>query len=49
MGITETYSLKESSGVCQLDIEIHTHKDFVEMFNDGWPDAIQNLKDMCEN
>lgn len=48
LGITETYRLKETSGVCQLDIEIHTHEDYVGMFNDGWPNAIRLLKDICE-
>ena len=47
-GITETYSLSEAKGVTDLSVEIRTHEDFEEMFNDGWPKALGLLKEMCE-
>ena len=47
-GITETYVLNEVDGFTELSIEIQTHKDYVKMFNDCWPNALELLKDICE-
>ena len=48
IGATETDIFNEEDGVTQLDIEIQTHKDFVDMFNSGWAKALQMLKELCE-
>jgi uncharacterized protein YndB with AHSA1/START domain len=48
MGITETYILNEENGITELSLEITTHEDYENMFNDGWPHALELLKGLCE-
>jgi len=48
IGVTEAYQLNENQGVTELTIEIKTHEDFEQMFNDSWPGALNLLKEICE-
>ena len=48
IGATETYILSEQNAVTTLNIEIETHKNYVDMFNSGWDKALAALKELCE-
>ncbi len=48
IGVTETYRLKDVDGGTELTIDILSHKDFVGMFDDGWPVALESLRGLCE-
>ncbi len=45
---TESYRFTESDGGTELEIEILTKPDWLDMFKDGWPIALVKLKEMCE-
>ena len=45
---TETYVFDEKGFVTTLRVEIKTHEDFVDMFNQRWPVALGNLKEIVE-
>ena len=49
IGITERYTFKEKKGTTELTVEIETTPEWENMFNDGWPNALAKLKEMCEN
>lgn len=48
IGALESYQLKNDNGTTELFIEIKTHEEFVKMFNDCWPKALQLLKEIVE-
>jgi uncharacterized protein YndB with AHSA1/START domain len=48
VGITEQYTFKANNGTTELAIEINTKPDWEKMFNDGWPNALKKLKEICE-
>lgn len=48
IGIAENYFFSEANGSTKLKIEIESPLDFVKMFNDGWPNALKKLKEICE-
>ena len=48
MGTIESYTLNEEKGKTELIIEIHTHEDYINIFNNSWPKAIKLLKELCE-
>lgn len=48
LGAEEEYTFTEKDGSTELEIEIKTHEDFVQMFDDGWDKALKLLKDLCE-
>ena len=48
IGSLETYTFTEENGVTTLTIEIETHEDFTQMFEDMWPSALKTLKELCE-
>ena len=48
IGTTEDYVLVEKSGKTLLTIFINTHEEFVAMFNSGWPEAVNSIKDLSE-
>ncbi|WP_249621229.1 SRPBCC domain-containing protein [Desulfuromonas sp. CSMB_57] len=48
IGSTEMYIFNDTDGSTELHIEICTHKDYEEMFNAGWPQALEILKTICE-
>ena len=48
IGAEEEYTFYETDGVTELKIEIKTHEDFAQMFDEGWDKALKLLKDLCE-
>jgi uncharacterized protein YndB with AHSA1/START domain len=48
IGAEEEYTFYETDGVTELKIEIKTHEDFAQMFDEGWDKALKSLKDLCE-
>jgi hypothetical protein len=48
IGSTERYSFIESADNTILEIEISTDETFTEMFNTGWPKALEIIKYLCE-
>ncbi len=48
IGSTERYRFTQSGKKTKLDIEITTDETFTEMFNTGWPKALENIKSLCE-
>nr|WP_279615060.1 SRPBCC domain-containing protein [Desulfonatronum thiosulfatophilum] len=49
IGATETYIFNGENGQTELLIEMTTHENFEEMFNAGWPRALELLKAVCES
>lgn len=49
IGITESYTFTQKNGTTHLKIEIETNPEWQKMFDDGWPGALQKLKEMCES
>lgn len=51
-GSHENYTLRQADGITELDVEIELNAgsddEFVQMFNDMWPKALEKLKDICE-
>lgn len=48
VGTTEEYTLTENDGVTSLKIEIKTHRDFVQMFESSWPNALKLIKELSD-
>jgi uncharacterized protein YndB with AHSA1/START domain len=48
VGITEEYQFNEQHGKTTLTVVINTRSDWKKMFDDGWPDALQELKKISE-
>jgi uncharacterized protein YndB with AHSA1/START domain len=48
IGTTESYSFTERDGKTHLTVELQTYPDWTSMFNDGWPNALKKLKEICE-
>ena len=48
IGTLERYTFKESKGITTLTVEMETFPDWVKMFDDGWPKALEALKKICE-
>ena len=48
VGITEAYTFKEKNGKTELKVEINTNPQWESMFNDGWPAALDKLKEISE-
>jgi hypothetical protein len=49
VGTTERYTFEEKNGKTNLIVEINTPPAWAGMFEDGWPKALEKLKQMCEN
>ncbi len=49
IGVTERYQLEETNGTTQLFVEMQVHEDFVSMFAESWPKALELLKTLCED
>ena len=45
----ENYIFEVIDGTTQLKVEVDAHEDWVEMFNEDWPSALEKLKDLCEH
>jgi uncharacterized protein YndB with AHSA1/START domain len=48
IGSQEEYILEKQGGETLLKIRNKTDPVFQKMFDDGWPQALQNLKQLCE-
>ncbi len=48
IGVRESYSLATVGGSTLLTVDILTHADFKQMFDDAWPEAFRRLKAVCE-
>ncbi|EMV0266691.1 TPA: SRPBCC domain-containing protein [Vibrio parahaemolyticus] len=48
IGSREIYQIDTEDERLLLNITIHTHSDFVSMFNNGWEKALPLIKSICE-
>lgn len=48
VGTTETYRFNEKNGKTELRVIIKTNPAWEQMFNDGWPAALNKLKEITE-
>lgn len=48
IGTTESYTFTDVDGKTKLDIEIVTRSEWVKMNEDGWPKALEILKELAE-
>ncbi len=48
IGTLESYTFSEKDDATELTVEIQTSPDWEEMFKEGWPTALQKLKEICE-
>jgi hypothetical protein len=48
VGTTESYGFTESDGVTSLTVDIQAEPQWEKMFNDGFPKALNKLKEICE-
>ena len=48
IGSQENYFFNEMNGVTELTVEILCNPQWEKMFNDGWPAALEKLKELCE-
>ena len=49
IGTTERYTFTEKNGKTELTIQIKTPPSWSSMFEEGWPNALAKLKEMCES
>jgi len=49
IGTKEIYMLDEIDDKTTLKIEMQTHQDFAEMFNNAWPQALADIKRLAES
>lgn len=48
IGITESYSFEEVGDATELTVTIHANPEWQKMFDDGWPAALEKLKEIAE-
>lgn len=48
IGTLENYTFNESNGKTEVLVEIHTDPKWEKAFNDGWPGALNKLKEISE-
>ncbi len=48
IGTTESYAFTGNGNSTELKTEIQTNPDWEKMFNEGWPNAMVKLKELCE-
>jgi uncharacterized protein YndB with AHSA1/START domain len=48
VGTLENYFFNENNGKTELKVEIHSNPAWEKMFNDGWPGALNKLKEISE-
>lgn len=48
VGVTEDYHFEARDGGTLLTIVMHIKPGWEQMFNDGWPNALKQLKAICE-
>lgn len=49
IGTTESYTFTEQNGKTALRVELNTAPEWAGMFEEGWPNALQELKRICES
>jgi hypothetical protein len=47
-GAHESYTLTDSEGKTELLVEVDTTDEYVEMFGNMWPRALDRLKELAE-
>lgn len=47
-GVKEAYQFTETDGVTTLEVFIETFEKWTNMFDEGWPIALEKLKELCE-
>jgi uncharacterized protein YndB with AHSA1/START domain len=47
-GALENYTFKQTESGTELLIEMDSHEDYAEMFQDMWPKALRKLKELSE-
>jgi uncharacterized protein YndB with AHSA1/START domain len=48
IGTTEAYAFTSENGSTRLDVELTTAPEWASMFEDGWPKALEALKQLAE-
>jgi uncharacterized protein YndB with AHSA1/START domain len=48
IGTTESYTFTEKNGKTELKVELNTSPEWASMFEEGWPNALQELKRISE-
>jgi uncharacterized protein YndB with AHSA1/START domain len=48
VGTTEEYTFTEKNGKTEVKVVMNTTPEWESMFNDGWPKALNKLKEICE-
>jgi uncharacterized protein YndB with AHSA1/START domain len=48
IGTTEAYTFTGENGSTKLDVEITTAPEWASMFDEGWPKALEALKQLAE-
>ena len=49
IGTTEAYAFTPENGSTNVEVDITTAPDWAPMFEDGWPKALEALKQLAEN
>lgn len=49
VGTKETYHFKESDGITTLEVTMESHPDFMKMFEESWPKALEEIKKLVED
>jgi len=45
----ENYTFEENNGTTKVTVDLDTTEDFVEYMNEAYPNALNKLKEVCEN
>ncbi|WP_298740398.1 SRPBCC domain-containing protein [uncultured Chitinophaga sp.] len=48
VGSTESYTFTEKDGKTEIKVHIKTNPAWASMFDEGWPSALEKLKEICE-
>jgi uncharacterized protein YndB with AHSA1/START domain len=47
-GTIEAYTFTEKNGQTELKVHMEIYPEWEQMFNEGWPNALAKLKELCE-
>jgi len=47
-GALENYSFSDIEGQTLLKVDVDTNDEYIDYFNEAWPNALQRLKDISE-
>ncbi len=48
IGTTEAYQFTEDKDATTLTVKLNINPEWEKMFDDGWPKALEKLKEICE-